>query len=254
MSEHDLGAFKAELDATGVVVVPAVLKGAELEAARAAVDEVIEANLAEGQQVRGFEYDPDDRNVRIVDLVPRHELFRRLAQHPLALELVGHALGRTFRLSNFSGNRTGPGSGRMFMHADQGFLPSPWPPYAMALNIGWALDDFTAENGGTRYVPGSHKRDHGPRPDGDYDDAVAMECPAGSIFAMDGRVWHQTGANVTENETRTGLFAYYVRPFIVTQRPWPELFPPERREELEPALAALLGLDLRRATTDLRSR
>ena len=40
MSEHDLGAFKAELDATGVVVVHGVLKGAELEAARAAVDEV----------------------------------------------------------------------------------------------------------------------------------------------------------------------------------------------------------------------
>jgi ectoine hydroxylase-related dioxygenase (phytanoyl-CoA dioxygenase family) len=254
MAAHDIAALKAELDATGVVIVPDVLVGEELADARMAADEVIAGNLTDGEPIRGFSYDPDDRNIRIVDLVPRHETFRRLAEHPLALALVSHVLGPDFRLSNFSGNRTAPGSGRMYMHADQGFLPSPWPPYAMALNVGWALDDFTVENGGTRYIPGSHRRDHGPQADADYQEAVSVVCKAGSIFAMDGRVWHQTGANTTADVTRTGLFAYYVRPFIVTQRPWPELIPAERREELTPTLAALLGLAQRRATTDLRSR
>ncbi|MDP3659421.1 phytanoyl-CoA dioxygenase family protein [Phenylobacterium sp.] len=254
MPTGKLAAMLAELDEHGVVVAPDVLSAAELAAARGAVDELIAADRAAGAQLAGFHYDPDDRNIRIVDLAPRSEVMRSLVEHPLALALVEHALGADFRLSNFSGNRTAPGSGRMGMHADQGFLPSPWPPYAMAFNIGWALDDFTPQNGGTRYIPGSHKRDHGPKWNGDYAEARPIVCRAGSLFAMDGRVWHQTGANVTDAETRTGLFAYYVRPFIVTQRPWPALIPRAKRDELTPRVAELLGFERPRATTDLRSR
>lgn len=62
-------------------------------------------------------------------------------------------------------------------------------------------------------------KDHGP----DLTDAagtVPIECSAGSIFVMDGRVWHQTGTNTTADQTRAGLFAYYVRPFIRPQWNW----------------------------------
>jgi ectoine hydroxylase-related dioxygenase (phytanoyl-CoA dioxygenase family) len=151
-------------------------------------------------------------------------------------------LGRDARLSNFSGNRTRPGSGRMFMHADQGFVPSPWPPYAMAINVGWALDDFTAQNGGTLYVPASNHETTGPQPDRRYAEAVPVVCPAGSIFVMDGRVWHQTGENVTRDVERTGLFAFYVRPFIVPQMAWHKLVDESRESEFTPSLWSMLGL------------
>lgn len=242
------------LDAEGIVVVPNVLNDGVLQSAREEIDRLIDEDIGNGAQVSGFDYDPDDRNIRIVDLVPRSRLMRSLVEHPLALSLVRHLLGDDFRLSNFSGNRTRPGSGAMGMHADQGFLPAPWPPYPMAINIGWALDDFTVENGATRYIAGSHLRDHGPDWHGNYKEAQAVSCSAGSLFAMDGRTWHQTGPNVTENESRTGLFAYYVRPFIVTQRPWPELIPPDLSTSLGAQVRHLLGLDSRRATTNLESR
>lgn len=32
-----------------------------------------------------------------------------------------------------------------------------------------------------------------------------IECPSGSIFVMDGRVWHQTGINKTREQTRAGV-------------------------------------------------
>jgi ectoine hydroxylase-related dioxygenase (phytanoyl-CoA dioxygenase family) len=129
----------------------------------------------------------------------------------------------------------------MYMHADQGYVPAPWPPYPMATNVAWALDDFTAANGGTRFVPRSHLRDHGPEPAMDSRDTVAMECPAGSVFVMDARVWHQTGPNRTADVTRAGLFAYYVRPFIRPQWNWYQTVTPELLARLSPAMREMLG-------------
>jgi ectoine hydroxylase-related dioxygenase (phytanoyl-CoA dioxygenase family) len=46
---------------------------------------------------------------------------------------------------------------------------------------------------------------------------VPFEAPAGSIVAMEGRVWHTSGANITADEDRPLLFGYYTRPFVRPQ-------------------------------------
>ena len=86
-------------------------------------------------------------------------------------------------------------------------MTAPWPSWPLAVNVGWAVDDFTAENGATRVVPGSLQAGRGPEWGQDYPEAIALTCPAGSIFVMDGRVWHQTGPNTTQNVQRIGMFA-----------------------------------------------
>lgn len=237
-----VGRARADLDRNGVAIIENALPQEQLKAVRQAVQDVIEADRKAGKQLSGHTFDPDDRNIRLWDLILRGPLFRDLVEHPLAVELVGHCIGHDFHLSNFTGNITRPGGGRMYMHADQGFLPAPWPPYPMSVNVGWAIDDFTLENGGTIYIPGSHQTTEGPRPEGGYPGEKAVECRAGSFFIMDGRVWHQTGANSTQSGERTGLFAYYVRPFIVPQRPWARIVPPEMEDEFSPTLWRRLGL------------
>src|SRR5271167_2912202 len=210
---------KAILDHDGICVIENMLDAQALERVREALKTGIASDEKDKVQLRGFNFDPDEHNVRVFDLVGKGRVFVELVENPIAIELVRHVIGESFLLSNFSANVTGPGSGAMGMHADQGYLPPPWPPYPFALNVAWALDDFTEANGATRFVPGSHKQDHGP----DMADAaktVPIECRAGSIFIMYGRVWHQTGVNRTANETRAGLFAYYVRPFIRPQWNW----------------------------------
>jgi ectoine hydroxylase-related dioxygenase (phytanoyl-CoA dioxygenase family) len=84
-------------------------------------------------------------------------------------------------------------------------------------------------------------RDCGPDPQLGSDDTVAMECPAGSIFVMDARVWHQTGPNRTVDETRAGLFGYYVRPFIRPQWNWYQTVTPELLGRLSPTMREMLG-------------
>ncbi|HKC52080.1 MAG TPA: phytanoyl-CoA dioxygenase family protein [Myxococcota bacterium] len=231
---------KRLLDAEGVCIVRDVLDRAGIERAKRALLAGIASDESSGVPVRGFPFDPDTKNVRLFDLIGKDPVFAELAEHPLALELVTHSIGTPFLLSNFSANVTAPGSAAMYMHADQGYVPAPWPPYPMATNVAWALDDFSAANGGTRFVPRSHLRDRGPDPSVQTE-TVAMECPAGSIFVMDARVWHQTGPNRTADQTRAGLFGYYVRPFIRPQWNWYQTVTPELLARLSPGMREMLG-------------
>ena len=82
--------------------------------------------------------------------------------------------------------------------------PSSIAP-AVVCNAMWMLDDFTAENGATILVPGSHLS--GRQPDPELDSAaiwIPMVGTAGSVVMFEGRTWHSTGVNTT-NQTRIGL-------------------------------------------------
>jgi ectoine hydroxylase-related dioxygenase (phytanoyl-CoA dioxygenase family) len=112
------------------------------------------------------------------------------------------------------------------------------------MNVIWCLDDVHEANGATRYVPGSHRwtgLDRVP------EDALAQtrpfEATAGSIIAMDGRVWHTSGENVTEEEERALLFGYYSADFLRTQVNWNAVLSPTTQSGLDDALRQRLGLD-----------
>jgi ectoine hydroxylase-related dioxygenase (phytanoyl-CoA dioxygenase family) len=237
----DADVANAILARDGTCVIEGVLDRAAIARVRAALDAGIASDEARGVPVRGFPFDPDPRNIRVFDLIGKSPVFVELVEHPLAVEIVRHVIGSPFALSNFSANQTAPGSGAMGMHADQGYVPAPWPPYPFAVNVAWALDDFTEANGATRFVPGSHRSDHGPDAAPALPDTVAIECPAGSIFVMDGRVWHQTGINLTREQTRAGLFAYYVRPFIGPQWDWQLTVKRAQLAAMSPLMREMLG-------------
>lgn len=202
------------------------------------------ADVAEG---RGYTYERDDANQRVWALLNRGQVFVDLVQHPLAFGLIEDLLGRPVLLSNFSGNITGPGAGHGALHCDQFYVPPPWPDGPLAANAAWLVTDFTAANGATMVVPGSHRRSAPTPTTQPPDDAVPLEAPAGTVMVLDGRTWHQTGANTTDEEHRIGLFAYYVKPWLRTQEVWPVSLDPAVREEASPLLRELVG-DLQYAT------
>lgn len=59
------------------------------------------------------------------------------------------------------------------------------------------LDDFTAENGATWYLPASHKQKEAPTVTEFYKRAQRLVAPAGSVFYFDWRLWHAGGVNQT---------------------------------------------------------
>jgi fumagillin biosynthesis dioxygenase len=236
----DFTSALAALDAEGLAVLPSALSPAEIAEVRRRLYEACAASEADGVPTRGYAFDPDDRNRRVFHLFNLDPVFVDLVQRSPALAFVRHLIGADFLVSNFSANITAPGSARMQLHADQGYVPAPWPDRPYACNVAWLLDDLTEENGGTRYVPGSHRRGHGPGP-GDGDDTVAIEAPAGALLVMDGRLWHQTGANRSATEERAVLFGYYVQRWLRPQVSWNTVLWPETVAHLDPAFLHLLG-------------
>ena len=144
-------------------------------------------------------------------------------------------------LGNISANITGPGGGEMVLHADQIFVPEPWPARPQGVNVAWCVDDFTDENGATRIVPGSHRLNRKPAPDEAAKESVALAAPAGSIIVMESRVWHKTGHNRTREQRRAGIFAWYTRPIYRQQENWFLSLNPAIRQFASDDLLVLLG-------------
>lgn len=236
----DAATARAALARDGVAVLTGVLDPARTREVRARLDAAATASEADGVPTRGYAFDTDDRNRRVFHLFNLDPVFAELIVHPAALGFVRDTLGDAFLISNFSANITAPGSGRMMLHADQGYVLPPWPSQALACNVAWLLDDFTVENGGTRYVPGSHLRGRGPAPD-EVVDTVPLVAPAGSLLAMDGRLWHQTGDNASRDQHRAALFGYYVVRWLRPQINWNAALWPETVASLSPEFLDLLG-------------
>jgi len=251
-----LAAAKAQLRDEGWCVVPDVLSAAR---SSAVLDRLWSA--AEESERRGVAtfmpvLDPNASNVRVFFLLELDPVFRELIQDPLAVELVRSLLGRDFLISNFTANIARPGSRSMALHSDQSLVvPEPWlEPWAM--NIIWCLTDVTFENGATLHVPGSHRwtrRTDVPA------DAIRrlqpFEAKAGSIIAMEGRIWHTSGANTTADQDRALLFGYYTRPFLRPQVNWNAVLSAATQASLAPQMRTWLGLDVSAntgQTADLR--
>ena len=110
----------------------------------------------------------------------------------------------------------GPGSTQQLIHRDEVVwvhLPSPHPEVQLASVI--ALVDFTADNGATRVVPGSHRwpRDRVAT----ADELVPAEMAAGSAIVYLGSTLHGGGANVTTDVRRRGMHVSYCLGWLRTE-------------------------------------
>jgi ectoine hydroxylase-related dioxygenase (phytanoyl-CoA dioxygenase family) len=133
----------------------------------------------------------------------------------------------------------GPGEGAQELHRDRfgwgEFIPREIEPQFNAM---WALTDFSAENGATRVVPGSHtwpwEREATPS------EICQAEMPKGSVLLHSGSVIHSGGKNRTD-ETRMGLNITYSLGWIRQEENQYLSCPPTIAKNLPIDLQELLG-------------
>jgi ectoine hydroxylase-related dioxygenase (phytanoyl-CoA dioxygenase family) len=224
-----------DLEDHGYCLIEGALTPSEVSQLR---ERTMELAVQEVEDGTDYIYDNNDANQRVFTLLNKGECFVRIAQHPLAMDFAEHLLGPAFLLSNIDVNIAGPGGSRMVIHNDQLFVPPPWP-MPVVMNIAWMLDDFTEENGATRVVPGSHTSTEWPS----EDETIPVCAPAGSAMVFEGRLWHQTGANVTGDQQRVGLFTYYCKPWLRTQENWTRSIDDKVLDSATPQLRQLIGFE-----------
>ena len=111
----------------------------------------------------------------------------------------------------------GPGADEQLLHRDEAVwsdLPVPHPEVQLASVI--AFVDFTRDNGATRVVPGSHRRDDRwllpaeqfSLPPPSPEEIAYAEMPAGSAVVYSGGTLHAGGANTTDIPRRGAHLSY----------------------------------------------
>ena len=180
-----------------------------------------------------------EHTIRIYNLLARDRVFERVPLHPAVLPVVEGVLDPGCLVSSLSSISIDPDEDAQMLHADDTLigLPRPHPP--IVCNSMWALTDFTAENGATRIVPGSHRWVEQPGHGTSYD-TVAAEMSRGSVLIWNGSLWHGGGAN-TSQERRVGIAMNYCAGFIRQQENQQLGIPLERVAEFEPRLQELAG-------------
>ncbi|ORY08774.1 hypothetical protein BCR34DRAFT_603297 [Clohesyomyces aquaticus] len=246
---RDLSEYKEKLKTDGWCAIPDVLSP---EKAKAALDRLWKA--AEESRKRGNDtylphLDPNESNVRVFFLMELDEIFRDLISHPTAVSMAQSLLGEDFLISNFTANIARPGSGSMGLHSDLSLqCPDPWvKPWG--LNVIWCLTDATHANGSTLYIPHSYRwTTRADIPTNAESLLVPFEAKAGSIICMEGRIWHTSGQNVTQDQDRALLFGAYNAPFLRGQVNWAAGLSEKTKEGLSEKMRDWLGVDARANT------
>src|SRR5882757_7099417 len=114
--------------------------------------------------------------LRIYNLLAYDDLWQQVPVHVHVLPIVERVLDPGCLISSLSSIDILPGERAQPIHADDQLIPLPKPHPPTVCNTMWALTDFTAANGATRLVPGSHLLDHSPDYGGEYE-SIAAEMP-----------------------------------------------------------------------------
>jgi len=150
------------------------------------------------------------RTRRTGGLIARSARCRELLMNPLVLGSANRILGRatSLQVNATQAITIAPGEPAQVIHRDQwAFDMYPFArDYQVIVNAIWAMTDFTARNGATRVVPGSHAFEDKLR--FTEADTEPAEMARGSVFLYPGTTYHGGGANRSDTN-RTGISLSY---------------------------------------------
>ena len=215
----------AELEAFGFTVLPPEKVGPpeQVERVRDAVLKIAADRKGCAIDELTTVYDEGQELLRFV--LWEDTVFEKLILTPTVLGLVQWLVGTDCILSVCDAWVKGKGGPRTAIHTD-------WTQYDMptmsvepfGANFNYLLTDYSAEDGGLSFVPGSHRWRRLPSvEEAEYwaDNAHAISAPAGSMAIWGDHTWH--GAYPKQSDgLRLTIVGMYNRPHMQTQEAYRE--------------------------------
>lgn len=122
------------------------------------------------------------------------------------------------------------------------------PGFPLMITMLAMLDDFTAENGATYVLTGSHNTPEQPSDAVFARFAERLLGQRGSIALFDSNVWHAAGSNTTP-KVRRCITLTFTRPFFKPQIDYPRFVSAEYAAGLDEDMRQLLGFNSRMPTS-----
>jgi ectoine hydroxylase-related dioxygenase (phytanoyl-CoA dioxygenase family) len=211
-SDATAGDVIAALERDGGVIIEDFLARETLEGLRRDLLPLLERQATGRDGFAGFK----TRRLSALFAHTRHCV--EIATHPLYLKPAEHFLCRPrevwvgedkvslaadVRIGVTQAIQLAPGQQAQPLHRDDTVFLWRHPTNGREgrVQIMCALSDFTAENGGTLVIPGSHLWDDARKPE--LSEAIPTVMRAGSALIFLGSTFHAGGANTTAGEFRT---------------------------------------------------
>ncbi len=240
-SEHVIASHRKSMASRGFSVLPGMLDAATCERLRAGLARAIAA-----YQPGAAEQSRLDRYL-IHDLLCQDRMFAELLEDTRLQQVLEPLLGASWIMYAFTSSSLPPHEGNYGsrIHVD---CPRFVPGYAFNIGVLWALDEFTAANGATRLLPGSHLAEAAPQPRHFEEHCVEAICPRGSLIVFNGRTFHRAGVNAS-HQWRHALTMNACRSYMKQRMDWVRFIPPAISASLNTQARRIIGFDTRLPTS-----
>jgi len=243
-----LACAREEIEVLGYTIIPDIIDQEQLELTRDKLDDLY-ARQEQAYGAKRLVAINDSWTVRAPLLYD--DFFLLYATQPRILQLVTALLGEYFILNLQNAILNNSASHQQTAwHRDipyQDWVPSK----PMAINVLYAIDDFTLENGATLLLPFSHRLDKLPSWEFFERHKIVAEVTAGSAIVFNSWVVHRAGNNVAGG-SRRAINHLYTTPIVKQQYDFPRALRGKWSDDV--VLARLLGYDSQVAKDDVEFR
>jgi len=261
-SDEQRASDLAAIQGDGFVVIDALLSDTDLAEIRRALAPHLASDPSGRNNFEGY------RTQRVYSLVGKGRIFEELTEHPRILALCDALLLPNYLLTASQAICIHPGETPQPFHTDDTFYTIPRPRPAVSVSTIWAVDPFTADNGATQIVRGSHRwsdeqmgqllqsydfitaprEERKPKaaptpPEHWRDNVLDVTMPAGSAIVFLGTLVHRGGEN-RSSAARLAFSNQYCEPWARPQENFSLSIPRAKVAAMSERLQQMLGYSI----------
>ena len=232
-----------EIDEVGIVIVAEALSATQCDEFTAIIDAEIANFTAIERRLHAWPVGNatyrDTKGYKVFNFQSRHPAAMELIAFPLVVEYFRRYLGASMVLHSSEGAVIPPGCGKDFpLHFD-GY--DRIPGHFLSMNAIFYLCDANAENGATRFIPGTHK-EFISRAEAAQRPWKHAEVRKGDLILFNPYLFH-AGSENRSHANRPTIINYYQRGYIRQGFDYPRAMSLAERRKLTATQRTLLGFD-----------